>query len=230
MNKLNIKKVLATGTIIVGGTGMMLAGLGMSKHVDAAQNQTAQSTQAISQKHHGMKAALTDEQKEKIRAAKVSAIASLSSEEQQTIKNLEAKGHFSLTFGERDQLNTIREKMMTYLNEHPIEGMPTPPAKGGAQHGKQKMESTLTDTQKAELDKLKAEGIAQLSAAEQSRLKELDTKERFDQTDAEQQELHTITEKVMTYVKSKVSFTMPERHGHNRGKASASTPESTQTV
>ncbi|MGL4662822.1 MAG: hypothetical protein ACRCV7_03990 [Culicoidibacterales bacterium] len=228
MNKLNMKKVLATGTIIVGGTGMMLAGLGMSKYVDAAPVQTTQSTQSTSQNHHGMKPTLTDEQKEKIRAAKVSATASLSSEDQQTIKNLETKGHFSLTFSERDQLDTIREKMMKYLNEHPIEGIPTPSAKGGAQRGKQKMESTLTDAQKAELDKLKAEGIAQLSAAEQSRLKELDTKERFDQTDAEKQELHTMTEKVMTYVKSKVSFTMPERRGHNRGNGSSL--ETTQTV
>lgn len=225
MNKLNMKKVLATGTIVIGGAGMMLAGLGMSKYADAAPAQTTQ-TQQEGRNHHGMKPTLTDEQKEKMQSAKSAAIATLSAEEQTVLKTLGEKGHFSLTFAERDQLQTIHEKMMTYISEHPVEGLPTPPSKDGKQ-GKQKMESTLTDAQKTELDTLKTEGIAQLSSDEQARLKALDTKERFDRTEDEEEELHTLMEKVMTYVKSKVSFTMPERGGHHKeGKA----PQAPQTV
>lgn len=208
--KLNMRKVLATGAITLGGLGVMLTGVGMTQQVDAT-NSTENTTQtAMQDQKRGQRPELTDAQKTAMESAKKAAVASLSAEDQKTLADLEAKGHFSLTFAEREQLDAIQEKIMTYMSANPVEGLPTPPAKSGREKGS-KMETTLTDEQKAELDTLKAEGISQLSTTEQARLKELDTKGRMSQTDAEKEELHALMEKVMTYVKSKVSFTMPEK-------------------
>lgn len=208
--KSNIRKVLAVGALTLGGVGIMMTGIGMAQQVSAAPAQNEQTTQTQNQGRQKGRPELTDAQKTSLDKARTEAIASLSSEEQNTLKTLNEKGHFALTFAEREQFETINEKIRTYISEHPVEGMPTPPAQGGKRDGKKQAASTLTDAQKTELDRLKAEGIAQLSSTDQARLKELDTKDRMKLTDAENQELHGLQEKVRTYVKSKVSFTMPE--------------------
>lgn len=220
-----MQKVLATGALIVGGAGIMMAGLGMSQQVSAAPNEnTSQTTQTTNENKKESRPELTEEQKTAMETAKKAAIASLSESDQKVYTDLESKGHFSLTFAERDQLDAIQEKVMTYMSENPVEGLPTPPSKDGKRENKPSMGSTLTDEQKTELDTLKSEGIAALTEAEQARLKELDSKGKMEKTETEREELHTLMDKVMTYVKSKVSFTMPE--GPQKGEK---TPPQQQT-
>lgn len=233
--KLNIQKVLATGALAIGGAGIVISGIGMVKHVGAT-NQTTQSTSQTTQtsddKGRGNRPELTEEQKTAMENAKQQAIASLSAEDQKVLTELEAKGHFTLTFAERDQLNTIHDKVMTYMSENPVEGLPTPPSKDGKRGNKGQMDASLTDAQKTELDTLKAEGIAQLTETEQTRLKELDSKDRMTQTEADREELHTLIDKVMTYVKSKASFTMPEKQGKGpkQPQTEQQTTQTEQTV
>lgn len=216
-NKLLTNKMMATGMLVAGGLGFLAGGIGYVANVSAApaQASTSETAEAPEKGMRGGHVQLTDEQKTKMENLKNEAIASLSSEDQATLKTLEAKGHFSLTFAERDQLKAIKDKIMAYVSAHPVEGLPTPPADKGTRGDKS---TTLTDAQKTELDTLKAEGIAQLTATEQARLKELDTKDRKTVTEAERTEMKTLTDKVMTYVKSKVSFTMPEpKEGKGKG-------------
>lgn len=233
IKKLNMQKVLATSALIVGGAGIVISGIGMTKQVNAtnqAAQSTSQATQQVGDKGRKARPELTDTQKTAMEDAKQKAIASLSAEDQKVLTELEAKGRFSLTFAERDQLQVIQDKMMTYISENPIEGLPTPPSKDGKRGGKGQMDTALTDAQKTELDTLKAEGIATLTADEQARLKALDTKDRMTQTDAEREELHTIIDKVMTYVQSKVSFTMPERQGRNPKQSTTEQTTTEQTT
>lgn len=226
-NKLNTKKIMTAGILAAGGIGFLVGGIGFVHNVGAAPATSTTQTQTQNQEkgQRGNRVQLTDEQKQKLEQLRNEAIASLSSEDQATLKTLTAKGHFSLTFAEHEQLDAIQEKVMAYMSAHPQEGLPTPPANKG-RGGKGQISENLTDAQKAELDKLKAEGIAQLTSEEQSRLKELDTKDRMSLTEQERQELRTLTEKVMTYVKSKVSFTMPEGPKQKGGRGHGQQPQS----
>lgn len=231
--KLNMQKVLATGALVIGGAGIVISGIGMVKQVDAT-NQTASSTSQTTEnkenKERAPRPELTEEQKTAMESAKQKAIASLSTEDQKVLTDLEAKGHFTLTFTEREQLSAIHDKVMTYMSENPVEGLPTPPSKDGKRGNKGQMDASLTDAQKTELDTLKAEGIAQLTQEEQSRLKEIDAKDRMTQTDEEREELHTLIDKVMTYVKSKASFTMPEKQGKGSKQAQTEQEQTTQST
>lgn len=218
--KLNTKKIMTAGILAAGGVGFLLGGIGLVHNVGAAPATSTTQTQTTNQTQgkHANRAQLTDEQKQKLEKLHTEAIASLSNEDQATLKTLQEKGHFRLTFAEREQLDTIHGKVMTYMSEHPQEGLPTPPANKMGRGKKGQIGANLTDAQKAELDKLKAEGITQLTSEEQTRLKELDTKDRMSITEQEREELHTLTEKVMTYVKSKVSFTMPDAPKQKGGR------------